>query len=130
VVPWLDGTVLVGATMEDVGFEERNTVAGVRMLLDAARTLLPEIDNATFLEARSGLRPATSDGLPIIGRSEASDRVVYATGHYRNGILLAPLTAQLVADLVVGDNADPILKAIGPGRIAALQAAGRSRKSP
>ncbi len=56
------------------------------------------MEDATFLEARAGLRPATSDGLPIIGPSPASDRIVYATGHYRNGILLAPLTATLVAD--------------------------------
>jgi glycine oxidase len=120
IVSWLDGTTLVGATMEEAGFEERNTAAGVRTLLDAARALLPGIEDATFREARSGLRPATSDGLPIIGRSEFSDRIVYATGHYRNGILLAPLTAQLVAGLVNGDEPDPILKAIGPGRIGAV----------
>ena len=67
-------------------------------------------------EARVGLRPATSDGLPIIGQSDSTDRVVYATGHYRNGILLAPLTAKLVADLVIDNRRDPVLEALTPGR--------------
>jgi glycine oxidase len=116
LVPWIDGTVLIGATTEDVGFDERNTAAGVRTLLDAAHGLLPEMDGATFLGARAGLRPATSDGLPIIGPSEATDRVIYATGHYRNGILLAPLTAQLVADLVIDGREDPLLEGLGPSR--------------
>ena len=116
LVPWADGTVLIGATVEDVGFDERNTVAGVRTLLDAARNLLPGMEDATFLEARAGLRPATSDGLPIVGPSESTERVVYATGHYRNGILLAPLTAKLVADLVIDNRRDPVLEALTPGR--------------
>ena len=108
LVPWADGTVLIGATVEDVGFDERNTVAGVRTLLVAAQNLLPGMEDATFLEARVGLRPATSDGLPIIGQSDSTDRVVYATGHYRNGILLAPLTAKLIADLVIDNRRDPV----------------------
>ena len=116
LVPWRDGTVLIGATMEEVGFEERNTAAGVRMLLDAARTLVPALDRASFIDARAGLRPATSDGLPIIGPSASSDRVVYATGHYRNGILLAPLTARLVTGYLLDGRTDSALEALGPGR--------------
>jgi glycine oxidase len=116
LVPWADGTLLIGATMEDVGFDERNTAAGVRTLLEAAWALLPKVEDATFVEARVGLRPATSDGLPIIGPSESNDRIVYATGHYRNGILLAPLTARLVADLVIDRRRDPVLDLLAPGR--------------
>ena len=116
IVPWRDGTVLVGATVEDVGFDERTTAAGVRDLLDAACDLLPETWGATFLEARAGLRPATSDGLPIIGPSDLDGRIVYATGHYRNGILLAPLTAQLVADYVLENRLDPALEILRPSR--------------
>ena len=100
IVPWLDGTLLVGATMEEVGFDERATVAGVSMLLDAARALLADAPAATFLEARAGLRPSTPNGLPIIARAPEHPSVVYATGHHRNGILLAPLTAKLAAELV------------------------------
>jgi glycine oxidase len=106
VVPWQDGTLLVGATVEDVGFDERTTAAGVRDLLDAVCGLLPGAWGATFLEARAGLRPATDDGLPVIGSSPAAPRLVYATGHYRNGVLLAPLTAALVADVIVEGRED------------------------
>jgi glycine oxidase len=115
LVPWLDGTVLVGATTEHVGFDERNTAAGVRLLLEAAGELVPGMEDATFLQARVGLRPATSDRLPIIGPSPTSGRIVYATGHYRNGILLAPLTARLVADVMDG-RADSMLEMVSPAR--------------
>ena len=99
IVPWTDGTVLIGATSEDVGFDERATSEGVRMLLSAAEALVPALSSATFVDVRVGLRPASSDGLPVVG--PASDpRVLYATGHFRNGVLLAPLTAGLIADYV------------------------------
>jgi glycine oxidase len=100
VVPWLDGTVLVGATVEHVGFDERTTVAGVERLLSAVQRFLRAAAAATFLEARAGLRPGTANGLPVIRPSWDSPRVIYATGHYRNGILLAPLTARLVGTMV------------------------------
>ena len=106
----------IGATMEEAGFDERNTVNAVRILLEAAATLVPALSDATFVEARSGLRPATVDGLPIIGPSSSSDRVCYATGHFRNGILLAPLTGRLVADLVLERRTDAGLEALSPGR--------------
>jgi glycine oxidase len=101
MVPWEDGSLLVGATVEDVGFDERATVAGVRDLLDYACELLPAGWAARFAGVRVGLRPATPDELPIVGRSSSMPGVIYATGHYRNGVLLAPLTATLVADLIL-----------------------------
>jgi glycine oxidase len=116
VVPWQDNTVLVGATVEDVGFDERTTAAGVRDLLDAACELLPEAWRATFIEARVGLRPATPDGLPLLGPSSRSDAIVYATGHFRNGILLAPLTARLIGDLIIDGRRDQVLTALRPDR--------------
>jgi glycine oxidase len=124
VVPWQDNTVLVGATVEDVGFDERTTAAGVRDLLDGVCELLPEAWRATFIEARVGLRPATPDGLPFIGPSPESDRIVHATGHYRNGILLAPLTAALVAKWIVGRERDPALDALRPGAASRTPASG------
>jgi glycine oxidase len=120
LVPWEDGSVLVGATMEEVGFDERTTAAGVRELLDAACALIPSVRDAEFLGARAGLRPATPDGLPIIGRSAAVPGLVYATGHFRNGVLLAPLTAMLVADLVLDDRSDPALERTRPQRFGDL----------
>lgn len=116
VVPWQDGTVLVGATVEDVGFDEHTTAAGIRDLLDAVCELLPEAWRATFLEARVGLRPATPDGLPIVGPSPSMSGLIYATGHFRNGILLAPLTAALVGDISSGRAADPALQLLDARR--------------
>jgi glycine oxidase len=116
VVPWRNGTLLVGATVEDVGFDERTTAEGVEGLLAAVRSLLPAAANAPLVEARAGLRPATGDGLPIIGRSATHPGIVYATGHYRNGILLAPLTALLVGDLVLDGRTDAALRLTAPGR--------------
>jgi glycine oxidase len=116
IVPWQDGSVLVGATTEDVGFDEMPTVTGVRRLLDAGIALLPELATAGFLEVRVGLRPATADELPIVGPSSTMRRVFYATGHYRNGVLLAPLTALALADLVLDGRARPELAAIRPDR--------------
>jgi glycine oxidase len=101
VVPWRNGVTLVGATVEDAGFDERPTVSGVRHLLNAVQGLLPSIGTAAFEEVRVGLRPKTPDELPIIGPSSTMRHVFHATGHYRNGILLTPLTADLVADLVL-----------------------------
>ena len=101
LVPWTDGNLLVGATSEDVGFDDSVTAAGVAQLQAAAAELLPASRAARFVEARAGLRPATADELPIVGRSSTMRGVYYATGHYRNGVLLAPLTASLVADLVL-----------------------------
>jgi glycine oxidase len=119
-VPWDDGTLLVGATVEEAGFDERATVAGVRDLLDAACDLVPSAWTAGFLGARAGLRPASADQLPIIGASQVLPNLMYATGHYRNGVLLAPLTAQLVADAMLDDRIDPALEATSPRRFGRL----------
>ena len=116
VVPWRDGSLLVGATVEEVGFDERATVSGVTTLLSAAADLLPAARDAGFNEVRVGLRPSTPDDLPALGWSRAVPNLVHATGHYRNGILLAPLTARLVADLILDGREDPLLKAVDPGR--------------
>ena len=119
VVPWPDGSMLVGATIEDVGFDERATVSGVAALIEAVGGVLPKARNAGFEAVRVGLRPGTPDDLPVVGSSPAAPRLVYATGHYRNGVLLAPLTARLVADLMLDGREDPLLAAVAPGRFDA-----------
>jgi glycine/D-amino acid oxidase-like deaminating enzyme len=115
----LNGRVLVGATVEDSGFDERATAAGVRDLLEAGCALVPHLWPASFEEVRVGLRPASPDGLPIVGKSEAMPGLIYATGHYRNGVLLAPLTAALVKSLVLGDT-DAALDVLRPARLGSL----------
>jgi glycine oxidase len=116
LVPWPDGSILLGATVENVGFDERATVAGVRDLLDAACELLPRAWTASFEEVRVGLRPASPDDLPIVGRSARFPGIVYATGHYRSGVLLAPLTAAVVADLIMDNREDTSLAVMSPAR--------------
>lgn len=115
-VPWSDGTLLVGATVEEVGFDEHSTVAGVRDLAAAVGALLPHASQASIESVRVGLRPATPDGLPAIGRLERVPRVMIATGHFRNGVLFAPITAKLVADAVLDDVVDPVLANLSPDR--------------
>jgi len=106
----------VGATVEDVGFDERATSAGVRDLLDAACDLLPGGWGATFLGVYVGLRPATPDDLPVIGADERMPGLVHASGHYRNGVLLAPITARLVADWIVDGKRDPSFDVLNASR--------------
>jgi len=116
LVPWRDGSVLVGATVEDVGFDESATVAGVSGLLRAGARLLTAAPDARFDSVRVGLRPGTPDELPLIGPSSTQPGVYYAAGHYRNGILLAPLSAALVADLVLDGRQSPELALVKPDR--------------
>jgi len=116
LVPWSDGSLLCGATVEDVGFDERATVSGVRELLDAVCELTPAARQAWFRTVRVGLRPGTPDNLPVIGPSQRLPRLIYASGHFRNGILLAPLTATVVGDLQVDGRRDPALEVTSPAR--------------
>lgn len=120
IVPWSDGTVLVGATSEEVGFDESTTAAGVQGLLAAAIRALPGAGSAALLDARAGLRPASADGLPYIGRRRRTPRVTYATGHFRNGILLTPLTAAMVASAVLDDATSDVEQWTSPNRLDAL----------
>jgi glycine oxidase len=113
-VPWRDGSLIVGATVEDAGFDESATVNGVHALTAAVARLLPAATSASLREVRVGLRPAMPDGLPAIGAIAPS--VIVATGHYRNGILLAPLTADLVSRLLLDAQRDPALDLVDPLR--------------
>ena len=95
IVPRPDGRVVVGATSEEKGFDTSVDAGAVHQLLEAAWEVLPDVWELEFEQVIAGLRPATPDNRPLIGR--VTDRLIHATGHYRNGILLAPLTAQRVA---------------------------------
>ena len=100
----------VGATEEDAGFDERTTLAAVLNMIDAVCELLPQAWTASLMAAKVGLRPGTADQVWWIGWSSAVPNLMYATGHYRNGILLAPLTAELVANAVLDGHIDPMLE--------------------
>jgi glycine oxidase len=101
LVPRRDGRLIVGATVEERGFDTAVTAGGVHELLREAYRLLPDVAEMELVEAMAGLRPGTPDNLPLIGPG-ALDGLVLATGHYRNGILLAPLTAERVAETLAG----------------------------
>jgi len=102
LIPRGDGRLLVGATMERAGFREGNTPRGVQTLVAAAMQVLPAVGDAPLVELWSGLRPGTPDELPILGPDPDMAGLYYATGHFRNGILLAPITAKVIADVVLG----------------------------
>lgn len=116
VVPWADGTLLVGATMEEAGFEECTTVRGIQSLTSAVSALVPLAGGAHLDAVRVGLRPMLPDGLPAIGPIARAPRVTVATGHFRNGVLLTPLTAQLVSRYVLDGVEDDAFALTTPNR--------------
>ena len=92
----------------------------LEVLLEAARALLPDAGSATFIEVRAGLRPSTPNGLPIIARSPEHSSVIYATGHHRNGILLAPITGEALTHEIVDGTPHPLTAAFRPDRFESL----------
>jgi glycine oxidase len=103
LIPRDDGRTLIGSTLEFVGYKKEVTAEGVRNLLDAAIELVPALAQATMKQAWSNFRPYTRDQRPLLGKGDAEGLVI-ASGHYRNGILLAPLTAAIVEALVFGER--------------------------
>jgi glycine oxidase len=99
LVPRADGHLIAGSTMEKVGFDKSVTAAGMKKVLDATLELVPALEGATVVQSWAGLRPWTDDQLPFLGEA-ASPGLFLATGHFRNGILLAPITARLLGQLV------------------------------
>ncbi len=115
LVPRGDGRVTIGATIEHVGFDETVQEQSVRTMADAALRLLPEAEAPPLMDMWAGLRPGTPDGLPILGRAEA-EHCWHATGHYRDGILLAPVTAQVMAQAMTGERPDVALEGFAAAR--------------
>lgn len=107
LVPREDGRLLVGATVEAAGFDERVTALGLHDLLRPALAAAPGLGGFTVTESWAGLRPGTPDGLPVLGATPV-EGFMLATGHYRNGILLAPATARSIADAIEGGAGDAL----------------------
>ncbi len=118
LVPRRDGRILVGSTMEDVGFDATNTAEALDALRAAARRLLPAAAGMVEETAWAGLRPGTADRMPYLGPVEQAPGLILACGHFRNGILLAPITAAVVADLVAGREPSVDLVPFAAGRAA------------
>jgi glycine oxidase len=129
LVPRGDGRILAGSTMERVGFDRSTTPQAIAALREAAVALLPSLRSVDRVTSWAGLRPATGDGLPVIGGGTAAG-LFYATGHLRNGILLAPVTASLVGRVLRGAAPAPEAAPFSPRRFAAAPPAGAGPPRP
>ena len=117
LVPHRDGRIVAGSTSEDAGFEKRVTPAGMRRVLEAALSLCPGLAGAEIVETWCGLRPGTPDDLPILGPTDVEGLWI-ASGHYRNGILLAPVTAKLLREWITAGRANFDARAFSPLRFS------------
>jgi glycine oxidase len=127
LVPRADGELVIGATQEELGADTSVTAGGVWQLLRDARTLVPGITELELVDVVAGLRPGTPDNAPVLGPSELPG-LILATGHFRAGVLLTPVTAETIADYVRTQTPDPLWKAFAPGRfpqVSRRQEAGR-----
>ena len=117
LIPRSDGRILAGTTVEEAGFDKRTDVATIQRLHHAAVAMVPELRNAKILEDWAGLRPGTPDALPILGPT-ATPGYYVATGHFRDGILLAPITAQIMAEVITETNCSYDLAPFSPARFS------------
>lgn len=122
LVPRSDGRLVIGATLEEAGFDKRTNPDTIRRLQDAAIGMLPKLKNTSVHDAWAGLRPGTPDSLPILG-STGTPGLFVAAGHYRDGILLAPITAHLMTQLITRESPDYDVSAFAPSRFIALKRA-------
>jgi len=122
LVPRRDGRLIVGGTVEEQGFDDKITAGGMLTLLEAAWRAVPAIEELPVAEIWVGHRPGSRDDAPILGPGPA-EGLVYATGHHRNGILLAPVTADAIARLVLDDVVEPAIKPFGLERFQPARAA-------
>jgi glycine oxidase len=116
LVPRRDGRLLAGSTSENAGFTKQVTAGGISAILANAKEISPQIDSLPIVDTWAGLRPRAADGLPVLGPCDEIDGLFYATGHYRNGILLAPVTGELIAEAVVEGHVSPLLAAFSLNR--------------
>jgi glycine oxidase len=125
VVPKGDGSLIVGATEDQAGFDTRVQARGIATLLDVLKVLAPDLREMPFERAWAGLRPCSADKLPILGMLPGWENVVVAAGHYRNGILLSLITGQTIATLLVRGESDPLLQPFWPERFGEDEVADR-----
>ncbi|MGH9703159.1 MAG: FAD-dependent oxidoreductase, partial [Candidatus Acidiferrales bacterium] len=118
LVPRNDARTIAGSTLENAGFEKEITPSGIQRILGAVMELVPTLADAAIIETWAGLRPDTPDHLPILGPTDVEGLVI-ATGHYRNGILLAPVTAKMVGEWILSERTSISSEAFSPLRFLA-----------
>lgn len=116
LVPRRDGRLLAGSTSEHAGFARSVTAGGISSILQHAHEISPAVAKLTVIDTWAGLRPRSPDGLPVLGPCVEIDGLFYATGHYRNGILLAPITGELISEAIVAGATSPLLAPFSPER--------------
>ncbi|MFL6799778.1 MAG: glycine oxidase ThiO [Xanthobacteraceae bacterium] len=122
LVPRLDGRLIIGATVEEKGYDTTLTAGGVLTLLEAAWRVIPSIEELPIDEMWVGHRPGSRDDAPVLGNGPL-EGLVYATGHHRNGILLTPITADAVARLIMDGETEPVIQSFGIERFASPRSA-------
>lgn len=123
LVPRRDGRLLAGSTSDHVGFDKRVTDEGINIIRSSAGEIMPRLRDLPLADSWAGFRPRAKDGLPVLGPSEDVRGLFFATGHYRNGILLAPITRKLVADAIIDGVTPPSLSMFSPSRFSRVAAA-------
>ena len=118
LVPRRDGRVLAGSTLEHVGFDRSVTSAGATLIKSMAFEIAPPLKQLPLIDSWAGFRPRAADGLPVLGTCETIEGLIYATGHYRNGILLAPITGELISNLIATGVTALSLAAFSPDRFS------------
>ena len=122
VVPRQDGRLLAGSTSERAGFAKQVTAGGISSILQNALEISPSVAALPIIDTWSGLRPRAPDNLPVLGPCDEIGGLFYATGHYRNGILLAPVTGELITEAVVAGVTSPLLGPFSPSRFDLVRA--------
>jgi glycine oxidase len=124
LVPRLSGYLIAGSTTERAGYDKRVTVGGVASIIKSAIEIMPCAANQAIIETWAGLRPRAPDGLPVLGADPRVEGLIYATGHYRNGILLTPVTAQAIGELIIKGESHIDLAPFSVARFADRQGEG------
>ena len=117
LVPRNDGYVLAGATVEEVGFDVSTNPADIESLKRWANSIIPELDEASFVKSWAGLRPGTYDGFPYLGSIEQNENLFVATGHFKSGLHLSTATAVIMSELLCGDSSDIDISPFAPSRV-------------
>ena len=122
IVPRRDGRLLAGSTSEHAGFAKQVTAGGISAILQHAQEISPSVSALPIVDTWAGLRPRAPDSLPVLGPCDEIGGLFYATGHYRNGILLAPVTGELITEAVVAGVTSPLLRPFSPSRFDLVRA--------
>lgn len=121
IIPRRDGRLLAGSTSEHVGFDKGVTEAGMERITSMAIEIAPALQDTSIIDSWAGFRPRAKDELPVLGSIEDVTGLFYATGHYRNGILLAPITGEVIAESMIGRNSSSLLGCFSPDRFRKMR---------